>query len=213
MKVAQEIDVDNVTIIINPQNKLEAKIPTNTPSEVVIEEVPNVTPVNAVVTLNGTTRRIVKLGKVNGTEWLVFQLDNPPPPKPDIQKNIRLEFYDDVGTSSGGGMTFNHTGKIRVTTEDGSSFTPNGSSVYESFTDSDVKLFYDGNTESQIEVKPMINFNTMTYQVDVHYGDVQTSSTLVIAHLKADIGLIAEHEDAIYYYQITEVSRGADTPA
>lgn len=81
MKVAQEIDVDNVTIIINPQNKLEAKIPT-TSSEVVIEEVPNVTPNNTVVTLNGTEHRIVKLGKVNGTEWLVFQLDSPAQPAP-----------------------------------------------------------------------------------------------------------------------------------
>lgn len=80
MKVAQEIDVDNVTIIINPQNKLEAKIPTSTPSEVVIEEVPNVTPVNAVVTLGGVQRGITKLGKVSGTEWLVFQLGKPEQP-------------------------------------------------------------------------------------------------------------------------------------
>lgn len=30
MKVAQEIDVDGVTIVINTDNKLEAKIPTTT---------------------------------------------------------------------------------------------------------------------------------------------------------------------------------------
>lgn len=98
MKVAQEIDVDNVTIIINPQNKLEAKIPTSTPSEVVIEEVPNVTPANAVVTLNGTERRITKLGKVSGTEWLVFQLGTTEPAPPGFPSGTTEPTPSDITT-------------------------------------------------------------------------------------------------------------------
>lgn len=82
MKVCQEIDVDNVTIIINPQNKLEAKIPTSTPSEVVIEEI------NAdllftfdqglVVHRNDTNTNhpLQKLGRIKGTDWLVIRAND-----------------------------------------------------------------------------------------------------------------------------------------
>lgn len=77
MKVCQDIDVDGVTIIINSENKLQANLPATTPGEVVIEEVPDVTTANAVVTVNGVERKITKLGKVNGTDWLVFQLGLP----------------------------------------------------------------------------------------------------------------------------------------
>lgn len=76
-KVVTANDVDNVTIVINGENKLQAKLPATTPSEVVIEEVPDVTTANAVVTVNGVERKITKLGKVNGTDWLVFQLGLP----------------------------------------------------------------------------------------------------------------------------------------
>lgn len=208
MKVAQEIDVDNVTIIINPQNKLEAKIPTSTPSEVVIEEVPNVTPANKVVTLNGTDRKIVKLGKVNGTEWLVFQLETP---KPTINKNIRIEFYDDVGTDSelggaGAGYNFTHTGKIRVTTEDGSPFTPNDTEIYERYEDLNFRLEINGSTESKSDVISTINFHTMTYQARISYRSPQTSSTLTNVNLNGYGGFTAEHDDAIYNYITSGVS-------
>ena len=209
MKVCQEIDVNNVTIIINPQNKLEAIIPTSTPSEVVIEEVPNVVPNNSVVTLNGVQRRIVKLGKVNGTDWMVFQLDAP---KPHIQKTINVEFYDDVVTDSGDGMTFYHTGKVRVTTDDGSSFTPNGGSAYNAVSDIDLKAVLQGNTQYDETVLPVINFNTMTYSLEVTYSETQTSSTFESVS-SLGIYFSAEHEDAIYDYNINSASRGADTPA
>ena len=208
-KVVTEHDVDNVTIIINSQNKLEAKIPTSTPSEVVIEEVPNVTTANDVVTLDGTMRKITKLGKVNGTEWLVFQLDAP---KPHIQKTINVEFYDDVVTDSGDGMTFYHTGKVRVTTDDGSSFTPNGSSAYNAVSDSVLRAVLQGNTQYDESVLPVINFNTMTYSLEVTYSETQTSSTFESV---GSLGTYfsAEHEDVIYDYTFNSVSRGADTPA
>ena len=88
MKVAQEIDVDGVTIIINTDNKLEAKINTNTPSKVVIEEVTGITNyndgwdnyVNAPfsITKGGQQYPITKVGRIAGTEWLVFLADNLP---------------------------------------------------------------------------------------------------------------------------------------
>lgn len=213
MKVAQDINVDNVTIIINPKtNQLEAKLP-ETSGSVTIEEVPNVSASNYIVTLDGTQRRITKLGKVSGTEWLVFQLDNPPPPKPYIEKNIRIEFYDDVGVDSGNGYEFTHTGKVRVITKDGSPFTPNGSSAYEGYMDSDLRLTMSGNTEINGDGYVTINFNTMTYQADVSYGDIQTSSTLTSAIVLSTNGFEVEHEDAFYRYYITSVSRGTDTPA
>lgn len=127
MKVVQEIDVDNVTIIINPQNKLEAKIPTSTPSEVVIEEVPNVTPANAVVTLNGTDRKIVKLGKVSGTEWLVFQLDSPvDSPAQPAPSDIDTYLQYDCVRSEGGVDHYKMITplSVRVTTSDVGSKTP-----------------------------------------------------------------------------------------
>lgn len=210
-KVVTEHDVDNVTIIINPQtNKLEAKLPDTTPSEVVIEEVPNVTPNNTVVTLDGMERRITKLGKVNGTEWLVFQLEIP---KPLIEKNIRVKFYDDVGTSSDGGITFNHTGKVRVVTADGSPFTPNGDSGYDSFMDSNLTMDFSGNTENLYSLNPIINFNTMTYSVDVSYRTAQTSSTLDGLSYMENVSFTAEHNEAIYKYYITSFSRDANTPS
>ena len=211
MKVCQEIDVDNVTIIINPENKLEAKIPTSTPSEVVIEEVPNVTTANDVVTLDGTMRKITKLGKVNGTEWLVFQLDNPPPPKPTIQKNIRLEFYDDVGVNSGDGVNFSHSGKVRVITEDGSPFTPNGGPVYVDYPYLEMRMVFAG-SNGVVTSYAQIDFIMMTYRAEVSYNDVQMRSSLTRV-LSWSESFSAEHEDVIYEYNINSASRGADTPA
>lgn len=78
MKVAQEIDVDNVTIIVNPQNKLEAVIPESSGS-VEIEEI------NASLTFTfqdgiivyrndtNTDHPITKLGRIKGTDWLVIR--------------------------------------------------------------------------------------------------------------------------------------------
>lgn len=85
-KVVTEHDVDNVTIIINPQNKLEAKIPT-TSNEVVIEEVTGITNfsdskgnyADAPFSINkgGQQYPITKVGRIVGTNWLVFQTDAP----------------------------------------------------------------------------------------------------------------------------------------
>ena len=210
-KVVTEHDVDNVTIIINSENKLQAQLPDTTSGEVVIEEVPNVTTANDVVTLDGTMRKITKLGKVSGTEWLVFQLDNPLPPKPTIQKNIRLEFYDDVGVNSGDGVNFSHSGKVRVITEDGSPFTPNGDPVYVDYPYLEMRMEFAG-SNGVVSSYAQIDFIMMTYRAEVSYNDVQMRSSLTRV-LSWSESFSAEHEDAFYDYNINSASRGADTPA
>lgn len=135
-KVVTDQDVDNVTIIINPQNKLEAKIPT-TSNEVVIEEVPNVSQSNSVVTLNGTERRITKLGKVNGTEWLVFQLDAPlvtnepvtpvqsePEQPPNSSINTHLNYSCGSVEADGNRYVLSSPISVQVTTSDTGGKTP-----------------------------------------------------------------------------------------
>lgn len=87
MKVAQEIDVDGVTIIINPQNKLEAKIPPSTTGSVEIEELTGI--LNATITSNSQEYPVTKVGRVKGTNWLVFQADGmfnttTTPPEEDL---------------------------------------------------------------------------------------------------------------------------------
>ena len=214
-KVVTANDVDNVTIVINGENKLQAKLPATTPSEVVIEEVPNVTPANAVVTLNGIERRIVKLGKVSGTDWLVFQLDSS---KPTIIKNIFLGFYDDVGADrdpggAASGLGFDHTGKIRYTYEDYSPFTFSDSSTYVPFGNFICTLTFDGNTQKGVDNDIGINRSTMTYNENVYYNSPQSSSTLTRASFNGVPGFRVEHEDAIYEYHITGVSVVQNTPA
>lgn len=85
MKVAQEIDVDNVTIIINSKNKLEAKLPTNSTNSVVIEEITGINGFyddwgnqrDSIVQFgkNGQQYPITKVGRIVGTNWLVFSVE------------------------------------------------------------------------------------------------------------------------------------------
>lgn len=86
MKVAQDIDVDGVTIVINPDNKLECVAPSNNGSTAVeIEEITGITNFhdgwgNYVyqpfgIGKDGQQYSITKLGRIKGTNWLVLQAD------------------------------------------------------------------------------------------------------------------------------------------
>lgn len=74
MKVCQEIDVDNVTIVINPQNKLEAKFPELDTGieveEIKLDEMGTL----PIVAINEQQYTIGKIGVIKGTPWMVFQL-------------------------------------------------------------------------------------------------------------------------------------------
>lgn len=85
MKVVQEINVDNVTIVINDENKLEAKIPTSTSTAVEIEEVTGITnfydgagsnvDTPFMFDKDGQRYAITKVGRVKNTDWLVFKAE------------------------------------------------------------------------------------------------------------------------------------------
>lgn len=72
-KVVTENDVDGVTIIINPQNKLEAKIPPSNAGSVEIEEL--IVVLNSSIIGNDRSYPITKVGRIKGTNWLVFQAE------------------------------------------------------------------------------------------------------------------------------------------
>lgn len=113
-KVVTANDVDNVTIVINGENKLQAKLPETTASEVVIEEVPNVATANAVVKVDGVERKITKLGKVNGTDWLVFQLDTSTQTEPlPILTDLSVECGEIV--AAGDHFEVNRPPVVRIT--------------------------------------------------------------------------------------------------
>ena len=84
MRVAQNIDVDGVTIIINPDNKLACATPANGGSTTVeIEEVTGITNyhdgwgnyINQPFSIakGGQRYPITKIGRIKGTNWLVLQ--------------------------------------------------------------------------------------------------------------------------------------------
>lgn len=147
MKVAQEIDVDNVTIIINSQNKLEAKIPTSTPSEVVIEEVTGITNFSDStgnyadtpfkINKDGQQYPITKVGRIVGTNWLVFQTDaplvadepvTPVKPEPEQPPNSSIETYLNYSCgdvkAAGTHYELSYPIAVQVTTSDTGGKTP-----------------------------------------------------------------------------------------
>lgn len=76
-KVVTDQDVDNVTIIINDNNKLACATPSGSGSTAVeIEEIPNTSTVtDRVIAIDGKQYQMSKVGVIKGTEWLVFQLN------------------------------------------------------------------------------------------------------------------------------------------
>ena len=80
-KVVTEHDVDNVTIIINSENKLEAKIPEPsgfTEIEEIDANLQFTSDQGLVVHKNdtNTNHQLTKLGRVKGTDWLVIRAND-----------------------------------------------------------------------------------------------------------------------------------------
>ena len=107
-KVVTEHDVDNVTIIINSQNKLEAKIPEPSGS-VEIEEIDAnlwfTFDQGLVVHKNDTStnHQLTKLGRVKGTDWLVIRANDvfgdvkPAPSGIDTYLEVDYGWVEDGG--------------------------------------------------------------------------------------------------------------------
>lgn len=131
MKVAQEIDVDGVTIIINTDNKLEAKIPESSGS-VEIEEID----ANLWLTFDqglvvhrndtNTNHQLTKLGRVKGTDWLVVRAKDvfgdvePAPSGIDTY----LEYNCREAADGGDHYKMDTPLSVKVTTSDVGSKTP-----------------------------------------------------------------------------------------
>lgn len=131
MKVCQEIDVDNVTIIINPQNKLEAKIPESSGS-VEIEEIDAnlqfTSDQGLVVHKNdtNTNHQLTKLGRVKGTDWLVIRANDVFGDVKPAPSDINTYLEADYGSvqSRGDHYALTVPVSVKVTTSDTGGKTP-----------------------------------------------------------------------------------------
>lgn len=96
MKVAQEIDVDNVTIIINPQNKLQAVGSSLEFEEIALKKDEMNPTLFSPFELEGSHRyherkiNLTKLFKLKGTDFYLFggeleEIVKPLPPDPTVQ--------------------------------------------------------------------------------------------------------------------------------
>lgn len=207
MKICQEIDVDNVTIIVNPQNKLE--------SQVVIEEVTGLT-MPVTLTRDGKAYPVSKVGKLSGTEWLVFQVQEfIPPPPPPTKETIRIptsvlvkDMSDDTHVWAG---EHKHRIAYVLIPEDNEAFkagTVNSnavltfnmlSSVYGYRTTKDVTLPTNAKGE---------------FELHIDYDSSDTTSE--IDSVTASGAITVETEDKIYMYELvspgTVVKRGETDP-
>lgn len=192
MKVAQEIDVDNVTIIVNPQNQLE--------SQVVIEEVAGLT-MPVTLTKDGKSYPVSKVGKLVGTDWLVFQVQEfiPPPTKETIRIPTSVFVRDISDPDSFESWNIRHRVAYTLTPENNAEFKtgkvssnatleftmtsrndPSGSTRY-------INLPANIEGKGEIEVNPAYGNST----TDSRIGSVIPSGAIIV-----------ETEDKIYMYEL-----------
>lgn len=192
MKVCQEIDVDNVTIVINQRNQLE--------SQVVIEEVAGLT-MPVTLTKDGKAYPVSKVGKLVGTDWLVFQVQEfiPPPTKETIRIPTSVFVRDISDPDSFESWNIKHRVAYTLTPENSAEFkagkvssnamlefkmigrdNSNGSTVY-------VYLPADIEGKGEIEVNPV-------------YGNGTTNSK--IGSVIPSRAITVETEDKIYVYEL-----------
>ena len=130
-KVVTEHDVDNVTIIINSENKLEAKIPESSGS-VEIEEIDAnlwfTSDQGLVVHKNdtNTNHQLTKLGRVKGTDWLVIRANDVFGDVKPAPSGINTYLEVDCSWVENGGDHYKLTNplSVKVTTSDTGGKTP-----------------------------------------------------------------------------------------
>lgn len=205
MKVCQEIDVDNVTIVINSQNNLE--------SRVVIEEVTGLT-MPVTLTKGGKKYPVSKVGKLAGTDWLVFQVQEfiPPPTKETIRIPTSVLVKDITDPSTLTGREMDHHVRYILTPENSAEFKSgkvssnaklafimSGANGYTHDTIEGVALPASTNSEGEVE------FN-VGYGVGIPPGESEIESAT------ASGAITVETEDKIYMYElvspVTVVKRG-----
>lgn len=217
MKVCQEIDVDNVTIVINQQNQLE--------SQVVIEEVAGLT-MPVTLTKDGKKYPVTKVGKLVGTDWLVFQVQEfipPPTTEPDptptketirIPTNVLVKDITDPSTLYG--MEMDHRVRYMLTHENSAeiksgkvssnavlTFIMRGANGYAHDTVDGVALPASTNSDGEVEFH-------VGYGVGIPTGESEIESAT------ASGAITVETEDKIYMYElvspVTVVKRGEIDP-
>lgn len=188
-KVVTENDVDNVTIVINARNQLE--------SQVVIEEVAGLT-MPVTLTKDGKAYPVTKVGKIAGTDWLVFQVQEyiPPPVKETIRIPTSVLVKDISDPNSFKPWNIKHRVAYTLTPENNAAFktgkvSSNANLLFQ-FTDSHsnadpVNVDLPTNIQGEVEVNPF-------------YGNGTTDSKIDSA--TASGAITVETEDKIYMYEL-----------
>lgn len=204
MKVAQEIDVDNTTIIVNEQNQLE--------SQVVIEEVAGLT-MPVTLSKDGKSYPVSKVGKLTGTDWLVFQVGGaletvptPPTTEPNptpTKETIRIptsvlvkDMSDDTHITMG-----QHKHRIAYV------LTPENSAEFKSGTTrSNAVLTFNmdgGSRNGGIKTTKNVTLPTNANgEFELHIDYVSSTNDSEIESVIPSGAITVETEDKIYMYEL-----------
>lgn len=217
-KVVTENDVDNVTIVVNARNQLE--------SQVVIEEVAGLT-MPMTLTKDGKKHPVTKVGKLAGTDWLVFQvggaLETDPNPTPTTDPNptptketIRIptsvlvkDMSDDTHVWAG-----EHKHRIAYI------LTPENNEAFKAGTvNSNAVLTFNmlSGVFSYRTTKDVTLPTNAKGEFELHIDYEGSDSTSEIESATASGAITVETEDKIYMYElvspVTVVKRGEVDPS
>lgn len=205
-KVVTEKDVDNVTIIVNARNQLE--------SQVVIEEVTGLT-MPVTLTKDGKAYPVTKVGKLTGTDWLVFQAEGLVEPVQPTKETIRIptsvvvkDMSDDTHITSG---EHKHRIAYVLIPENNAEFKSGTASSNAVLTFNMLSGTYGYRTTKDVTL-PTNAKGEFELHIDYHGSDL----TSEIESVTASGAITVETEDKIYVYElispVTVVKRGEVDP-
>ena len=206
-KVVTENDVDNVTIVVNARNQLE--------SQVVIEEVAGLT-MPVTLTKEGKSYPISKVGKLTGTDWLVFQVQEfiPPPVKETIRIPTSVLVKDMSDPNSFESWNIIHRVSYTLTPENNAAFKTGKVSSNATLEFKTTSPDYSRGATSYINLPADIE-GKGEIEVNPIYGNGTTDSEIESA--TASGAITVETEDKIYIYElvspVTVVKRGEVDPS
>ena len=206
-KVVTENDVDNVTIVVNARNQLE--------SQVVIEEVAGLT-MPVTLTKEGKSYPISKVGKLTGTDWLVFQVQEfiPPPVKETIRIPTSVLVKDMSDPNSFESWNIIHRVSYTLTPENNAAFKTGKVSSNATLEFKTTSPDYSRGATSYINLPADIE-GKGEIEVNPIYGNGTTDSEIESA--TASGAITVETEDKIYMYElvspVTVVKRGEVDPS
>lgn len=187
-KVVTENDVDNVTIIINPQNQLE--------SQVVVEEFADLF-IPVTLTKDGKEYTVKKVGKIAGTNWLVLQA---PKEVIRIPTQVLIE-YTSVNTYNQDRKT-THSHRITYTfTPESNAELITGATAFSGNLDFNMNGIALWSSSSNTYTKRIKVYNTKgELEFDAEYPTPTSKS--FIESVTASGAFSVETEDKIYKYEL-----------